>query len=56
MVAILGSQALEFIQFLENVGIPHIIQSDRGRDGGTWAHWQIGLASSRKPVAVSAIG
>jgi hypothetical protein len=27
-----------------NVPVEHIIKSKRGKSGGTWAHWQIGLA------------
>ena len=30
-----------------NVGKSHVIRADRGRGGGTWAHWQVALAYAK---------
>jgi hypothetical protein len=30
-----------------NVGISDVLQTQPGRNGGTWAHWQIGLAYAK---------
>jgi hypothetical protein len=35
------------ISSLLNVPVGDIIQSERGRNGGTWAHWQIGMAYAK---------
>jgi hypothetical protein len=40
----------EFVRFIAdnlNMGIDHIIIGERGKDGGTWAHWQIGVAYAK---------
>jgi hypothetical protein len=40
----------EFIQFISdnlNIALDDICCSERGRDGATWAHWQIGLAYAK---------
>lgn len=43
-------QAKDFMAALAeslNVEILHIYQTTRGRDGGTWAHWQLGMEYAR---------
>jgi hypothetical protein len=41
---------IEFVEYIaENlkVGKSHLFQIERGRDGGTWAHWQVGIAYAK---------
>ncbi len=43
-------EGAEFIAHMEavlNMPVGHIIRAQRGRNGGTWAHWQIGLAYAK---------
>lgn len=42
-----GAQFVEFIAESLNMGTAHIWVSERGQHGGTWAHWQIGLAYAK---------
>ncbi len=42
-----GAPFVEFIADSLNMGQAHIIEAERGRDGGTWAHWQVGLAYAK---------
>jgi hypothetical protein len=35
---------VEHIAAAYNVGLSHVFDTERGRSGGTWAHWQIALA------------
>ena len=35
------------ISDMDNAEISGIIQTERGRNGGTWAHWQIGMAYAK---------
>jgi len=41
---------VEFVSYISdmvNAEISGIIQTERGRNGGTWAHWQIGMAYAK---------
>ncbi|WP_226576520.1 KilA-N domain-containing protein [Acuticoccus sediminis] len=38
---------VECVAATVNVGKAHILEGQRGRAGGTWAHWQIGLAYAK---------
>ncbi len=42
-----GAPFIDFIAEGSNVAVGHIIEAERGRDGGTWAHWQVGLAYAK---------
>lgn len=42
-----GAEFISFMADADNVAVGHIIQAERGRTGGTWAHWQIGLAYAK---------
>jgi phage antirepressor YoqD-like protein len=43
-----SAQAKDLIEFVqENMGISHVLTREQGRTGGTWAHWQIGLAYAK---------
>ena len=42
-----GAEFLAFIAENLNMPLEHIWTSERGRDGGTWAHWQPGLAYAK---------
>ncbi len=42
-----GAQFVEFIGENLNMLPEHIIEAERGRDGATWAHWQVGLAYAK---------
>lgn len=35
---------VEHIAAAYNVGLSHVFDTERGRSGGTWSHWQIALA------------
>lgn len=37
-------QFCQYVAASQNVAIDYIIQAERGRNGGTWAHWQVGMA------------
>lgn len=39
-----GATFIEFIGNKLNTPTGHIIEAEREHDGGTWAHWQIGMA------------
>jgi KilA-N domain len=44
------SEAGQFIEFLAgslNVADCHLCQTEPGRGGGTWAHWQVGMAYAK---------
>lgn len=38
---------IKFISELENITQDYILRTTRGRNGKTWAHWQIGLAYAK---------
>jgi hypothetical protein len=38
---------IDHICSIQNTTIHHIIRATRGKGGGTWAHWQIGLAYAK---------
>lgn len=41
-------EGADFIaKIADNVPVGHIIEQRRGRNGGTWAHWQIGMAYAK---------
>jgi hypothetical protein len=40
-------QFLDHLFIALNITTDHLIQSRQGRYGGTWAHWQVGLAYAR---------
>lgn len=42
-----GAQFVDFTAENLNMPLGHIIEAERGRDGGTWAHWQIGFAYAK---------
>lgn len=42
-----GSQFIEFVAENLNVGKSHIYKTTRGKDGGTYAHWQLALAYAK---------
>ncbi|RFD18700.1 KilA-N domain-containing protein [Komagataeibacter melaceti] len=39
---------IEFISETQNMGISHVIKSNPGKGGGTWAYWQIAFAYAKK--------
>jgi hypothetical protein len=49
-ISINGGPGFDFIDFAAknlNVAAEHIYKTTRGKHGGTWAHWQIGLAYAK---------
>ncbi len=42
-----GAPFIDFIAEGSNVAVGHIIEAERGRDGGTWPHWQVGIAYAK---------
>jgi KilA-N domain len=42
-----GAKFIRFLADTVNMAESHIIQAERGRYGGTWGHWQIGLAYAK---------
>jgi len=42
-----GAEFIAFLADADNVPVGHIIKSERGRNGATFAHWQIALAYAK---------
>ncbi|MBF0306744.1 MAG: KilA-N domain-containing protein [Alphaproteobacteria bacterium] len=39
-----GAPFIQFVASNQNLSDTQVLQAERGRNGGTWAHWQVGMA------------
>ena len=42
-----GADFINYLSMVKNVPVSHILFTQRGRNGGTYAHWQIALAYAK---------
>jgi len=42
-----GHDFINHVSEIKNVPVSHVFETRRGRGGGSWAHWQIGLAYAK---------